>query len=76
MQIFSESEDESDRSAISAPLYSIITMTDDNADSVLTDGNEQGDMTAAEDLDAKECTLLQEIITEVYNRYIKRIVHL
>ena len=75
-QIFSEFEDESDGSAISAPLYSIITMTDDNSDSAPTDGYEQDDMTATEDIDTEECTLQQEIITEVYNKYIKRIIHL
>ena len=72
-QKFSEFEDESDGSAISAPSYSIITMTDDNSDSA---GYEQDDMTATEDIDTEECTLQQEIITEVYNKYIKRIIHL
>lgn len=46
--IIIEAEDECDSSTISVPSYNMIILTDDNADSVLTD--EQSDVTAKEDV--------------------------
>ena len=54
----SDAEDESDGNTISAPPYCMITVTDDNADSMLTD--EQSDVTTIEDVEVEENTIQQE----------------
>ena len=59
-----ESEDETDSSIISAPSYSMITVVDDNTDSLL--GDEQSDVMATEqDTEEEETAVSLEDETAV-----------